>query len=54
MESHLKGMDFQTRYTFVPDGGESRMAMEERLLNAIDQIISTSSENDAIAIVTHK
>jgi len=45
-------MSFDERYTFHPPNGESWKETEERLLDALNKILS-ESENDTVVLVTH-
>ncbi len=50
----LKGMDIQERHTFVPPNGESWQQMDERLLQALENIALQVQEGDDVLIITHR
>ena len=50
----LSEMDIEKRYIFVPEGGESWQQMEERLLEALEEIAEENSEGENILIITHR
>lgn len=54
VSNNLSGMDIKTRYSFIPEGGESWEQMEQRLFHAFEEIAKKAIGEEHILIVTHR
>ena len=53
LSAQLDGMSDEERYTFVPEGGESWQAMEERFFKALAEIVEAQADGGNLVVVTH-